>query len=353
MSKQVVKSRKEKVKTVLFKTNEEEIKAAARILSGGGLVAFPTETVYGLGADAFDKDAAKKAYAAKGRPSDNPLIVHVAKFDDLYRLSPKDAVDMEVVRKLADTFWPGPLTIILPKLDVVPKETTGGLDTVAIRMPKDDATLKLIEYSGTLVSGPSANTSGGPSPTSWQHVQNDLDGKIDGIICGNTCSGGIESTVIDLSGIYFKKTGAITILRPGLVTPEMIEEATGLNVEYDAALLKKPEIDADGNINNDPNFRPKAPGMKYKHYSPKAEVILVIGDKDNPKIKEIFEDKIKSGLNGVTIYPDTKNFYASLRSADDEGKNFIIAVLPKDDSSLAFSLLNRALKASGYNIVYL
>ena len=219
------------MKTVLYKTNEEEIKAAARVLSGGGLVAFPTETVYGLGADAFDKDAAKKAYAAKGRPSDNPLIVHVAKFDDLYRLAPGDAVDMEVVRKLADTFWPGPLTIILPKLDIVPKETTGGLDTVAIRMPKDDATLKLIEYSKTLVSGPSANTSGGPSPTSWQHVQKDLDGKIDGIICGGQCSGGIESTVIDLSGIYFKKTDAITILRPGLITPEMIKDATGIRVD--------------------------------------------------------------------------------------------------------------------------
>jgi len=340
------------LKTILFNTTENEIKAAAGIISSGGLIAFPTETVYGLGADAFDKDAAKKAYSAKGRPSDNPLIVHIAKFDDLYRLSPKDAVDMDVVKKLSDAFWPGPLTMILPKLDIVPKETTGGLDTVAIRMPKDEWTLKLIEYSGTLVSGPSANTSGGPSPTKFEHVIKDLDGKIDGIICGKPCEGGIESTVIDLTGIC-NGENIITILRPGLVTPEMIFEITKCEVKYDNALLTSPKLDKAGNISEDKDFKPKAPGMKYKHYSPKAEVTLVVGDKSDKRIEELFEEKKKSGQNGIIIYPDVSSFYASLRSADDDNKDFIIAVLPKDDSSLAFSLQNRALKAAGYNIVYL
>lgn len=341
------------MKTVLYKTTEEDIKAAARVLSSGGLVAFPTETVYGLGADCFDKDAAKKAYAAKGRPSDNPLIVHISKFEDLYRLALKDAVDMPVVKKLADTFWPGPLTMVLPKLSEVPYETTGGLDTVAIRMPNDDATLRFIAYSNTLVSGPSANTSGGPSPTSYEHVKNDLDGKIDGIICGGKCSGGIESTVIDLSALYFKKAECIYILRPGLVTPEMITAATGLECAYDSALLKTPEIDNNGNITDDPNFKPKAPGMKYKHYSPKADVTLLLGDKNSPKIKQLFDEKKNLGLKGVIIYPDSVSFYADLRDADDKALDFVIAVLPSDDSSLAFSLRNRALKAAGYNIVYI
>ncbi|MCQ2553100.1 MAG: threonylcarbamoyl-AMP synthase [Clostridia bacterium] len=339
--------------TVLFRTSENDIRAAAAVLADGGLVAFPTETVYGLGADAFCPTAAQKAYAAKGRPSDNPLIVHIAHLEDLKRLCPKEVAELPMIKKLADTFWPGPLTVVLPKLDCVPKETTGGLDTVAVRMPKDEATLKLIEYSGTLVSGPSANKSGGPSPTSWQHVQKDLDGKIEGILCGNPCDGGIESTVLDLTPLCEgKENPVLSILRPGLITPEMISAVTGLEVSYDAALLAKPKTDEKGNATSDPNFKPKAPGMKYKHYSPNADVTLVIGDAKDKRVEELFKEKTLCG-KGKILCPSMHSFYGDLRDADEEGLDFIIAVLPKDDSSLAFSLMNRAVKAAGYNIIEL
>ena len=237
------------METLLLTTEDKDIKRAADIIKAGGLVAFPTETVYGLGADAFDPDAAKKSYAAKGRPSDNPLIVHIAKTEALYSLAA--SVPQEAL-KLAEAFWPGPLTMVLPKLPKVPDETTGGLNTVAIRMPKSAATLRLIECSGTAISGPSANISGRPSPTSWQHVKNDLFGKIDAIIMGEPCEGGIESTVLDLTD-----PGRPAILRPGLVTPEMIAAVLKTDVSYDPALFAKPS--------EDPAFRPKAPGQKYKH----------------------------------------------------------------------------------------
>ncbi|MBO4861475.1 MAG: threonylcarbamoyl-AMP synthase, partial [Firmicutes bacterium] len=180
------------IETLLLSTEDADLRKAAEIVKNGGLAAFPTETVYGLGADAFSPDSARKAYAAKGRPSDNPLIVHIAKTADMYKVA-KTVPDEAM--KLAEAFWPGPLTMVLPKRDELPGETTGGLDTVAVRMPDSPATLKFIEYSGTAVSGPSANISGRPSPTSWQHVQADLGGRIDAIICGEPCTGGIESTV--------------------------------------------------------------------------------------------------------------------------------------------------------------
>ena len=255
------------LKTLLLTTEERDIKQAAEIIKSGGLVAFPTETVYGLGADAFSAESANKAYSAKGRPSDNPLIVHISKTVDLQRAAsevPKEA------QKLADVFWPGPLTLVLKKHPDMPKETTGGLDTVALRMPDSAVTLKLIEYSGTLVSGPSANISGCPSPTSWQHVQKDLNGKIDAIICGQPCKGGIESTVLDMTDPKNP-----TILRPGLITPEMISAVLNREVLYDPALFKKPNEDTD--------FRPKAPGQKYKHYAPNAEMIIFEGSAEDVK----------------------------------------------------------------------
>ena len=369
------------METILYKTTEEEIRSAAKVLANGGLVAFPTETVYGLGADAFNKDAAKKAYAAKGRPSDNPLIVHIAKFSDLYRLAPKELLDDEasenslgtVVRKLANAFWPGPLTMILPKLPDVPKETTGGLDTVAIRMPKDEWTLKFIEYSGTLVSGPSANTSGYPSPTTWEHVKHDLDSKIDGIICGAASWGGIESTVISLLDL---KEGVIKILRPGLVTPEMISDVTGLEVAYDEALLKKPTLDAKGNAGDDKDFHPMAPGMKYKHYAPKAEMVLLQKSKDDSKetfmckVEAYIEKEMMAGKKIVLVEPSAKSFYADIRKADEEGADLIVATVfdgaefdgaengsgvsgDSENVSLHFSVMNRVLKAAAYNIIEL
>jgi len=324
--------------TILFSTSENDIRKAAKLIAEGGLVAFPTETVYGLGADAFDPKAAEKAYASKGRPSDNPLIVHISRFEDIKRLSPifDEASYKKVLnraKKLSDTFWPGPLTIVVPKLEAVPKETTGGLDTVAVRMPRCDETLKLIEYSETLISGPSANLSGHPSPTSWQHVNQDLDGKIEGIIMGDPCDGGIESTVLNIS------SETLTILRPGLITPEMISAATGEEVEYDPTLFQKPS--------DDPNFHPMAPGQKYKHYAPKAEMHIVPEDKLAARVSE---EKAKGKNVGVIEKPNAKNFFAQLREFDNQDVDIILAAALPDGDSLSFSIMNRVLKSAGYNI---
>lgn len=344
------------METILFEPTNESLRKAADTIKNGGLVAFPTETVYGLGADAFDPDAARKAYAAKGRPSDNPLIVHIAEIDDIYRLVPKEYLSKgdekfgtelgKKIKKLSDAFWPGPLTMVLPKLDAVPKETTGGLDTVAVRMPRSEVTLKFIKESKTLVSGPSANLSGRPSPTSWFHVKHDLDGKIDGIICGDPCEGGIESTVLNLAG------DKPVILRPGLITPEMISAVLDTEVIYDAALLAKPKLDEKGNAADDPDFHPIAPGMKYKHYAPKAEMILFKGSKENTN-KAILDFVKEHGKKDVfVIYEiNPRTFFAQLREADEENKKFIVAAALCDDSSISFSVMNRALKAAGYHIV--
>lgn len=316
------------METFIFSTEENDIKRAAEIIAAGGLVAFPTETVYGLGADAFDPSAAKKAYAAKGRPSDNPLIVHIAEWDDVYRAASEIP---EAAKKLADAFWPGPLTMIFPKLPDVPLETTGGLDTVALRMPKSDPTLRLIRESGTLISGPSANLSGHPSPTSWLHVKQDLDGKIDGIIAGDPCAGGIESTVLDVA--------SMTILRPGLITPEMIAAVTGCEVSYDKALFEKPS--------DDPNYRPMAPGQKYRHYAPKAEMHIVPEEKLSDRIKE---EQAKGRKVGFIRTPEARTFFAKLREFDLEGMDIILVCPLPEGDSLSFSLMNRVLKSSGYNI---
>ncbi len=317
--------------TIYLTTSEADLRRGAEMLAAGGLVAFPTETVYGLGADAFDPEAAKKAYAAKGRPSDNPLIVHIAKFEDIRRLSPD--WNNPLAKKLADAFWPGPLTMILPKLPELPSETTGGLDTVAIRMPRSEASLKFIEYSGTLVSGPSANLSGHPSPTSWEHVKEDLDGRIDAILMGEPCEGGIESTVLDLCG------STLTILRPGLVTPEMISAVTGLDVAYDKALFQKPS--------EDPDYHPKAPGQKYRHYAPRAEMHIVSPEKLE---KRAAEERAKGRRVGIIEKPDAATFFAKLRRFDKEGVDMILAASLPEDSSLSFSVMNRVLKSAGYNI---
>ena len=193
----------------------DKMEEAARIIADGGLVAFPTETVYGLGADALHSEASKKIYAAKGRPSDNPLIVHISKFEDLESIAKEVP---EQARKLSDAFWPGPLTMIVWKNEKVPYETTGGMETVAIRMPNHPIALRLIEQSGCLIAAPSANTSGKPSPTEAQHVKGDLDGKIPMILDGGPVGIGIESTIIDLT------EDTPMILRPGYITKEMLEE---------------------------------------------------------------------------------------------------------------------------------
>lgn len=237
--------------------DQEIIQEAGDILKKGGLVAFPTETVYGLGADALQEEAAKKTYAAKGRPSDNPLIVHIADYEDLRRIAVNIPPETDA---LAAHFWPGPLTMIFQKSDAVPYGTTGGLDTVAVRMPSDPIALLLIKAAGGFVSGPSANTSGRPSPTTAEHVIRDLNGKIDMVIDGGAVDIGVESTILDMT------VSPPMILRPGAVTPEMFGTVIG-PVDIDKTIL-----DAGSGI------RPKAPGMKYRHYAPKARLMIVEGD---------------------------------------------------------------------------
>ena len=245
---------KTKVIKIKDKTRPEdgELLEAAEILRSGGLVAFPTETVYGLGANALDEAAAKKIYAAKGRPSDNPLIAHISSMEELPALVREIP---EAGRKLAEKYWPGPLTMIFPKKDVVPYGTTGGLDTVAVRMPSDPVANRLIKLAGIPVAAPSANTSGRPSPTRAEHVIEDMDGKIEMILDGGQVGIGVESTIVDVSG------PVPTLLRPGAVTLEMLRETLG-QVEVDPAIL--------GPVKGD--VKPKAPGMKYRHYAPKADM---------------------------------------------------------------------------------
>ena len=287
------------MKTIVYKTNEIEdelwIKAAGDILAAGGLVAIPTETVYGLAANSLDEAAAAKIYAAKGRPSDNPLIVHIAELAQMKELASEIP---ETALKLAEAFWPGPLTMILPKKDRVPYGTTGGLETVAIRMPSHPVARKLLQKSELMLAAPSANTSGRPSPTRAEHDYEDLYGKIDMILDDGPVGIGIESTVVDLSGKI------PMILRPGYITREMMEAVVG-EVLVDPAILEE---------NKDKNFRPKAPGMKYKHYAPKGELLLVSGESDKvvKKIKEMAAEKMSEGFRvGIIATDETKGLYES------------------------------------------
>ena len=235
------------------------LEKAGEIIRAGGLVAFPTETVYGLGGDAENREASKKIYAAKGRPSDNPLIVHICELGQLKEIAAEYTDDMQ---KLADAFWPGPLTIIVNSSGLIPHETTGGLDTVAVRFPSHPVANALIRVSGTTIAAPSANTSGRPSPTRASHVKDDLDGKIDMIIDGGPVDIGLESTIVDLT------EDTPTILRPGYITPDDVKRVLG-----------SCRIDP-GITNENPHVRPKAPGMRYRHYAPKAALTIVEGSKE-------------------------------------------------------------------------
>ncbi len=326
--------------TVYLSTTEQDLLKAARILQSGGLAAFPTETVYGLGGNALDPRVSEKIYAAKGRPSDNPLIVHISRMeqlDDLVRELPENA------RRLAEAIWPGPLTMVLPKKDAVPKETTGGLDTVAVRMPANDAALRLIDLCGFPLAGPSANTSGRPSPTMWEHVKHDLDGRIDAVIMGEPCIGGIESTVTDMTGPL------PVILRPGLISPERITEILELPCSYDPAISGRP----------DPALVPRAPGMKYKHYAPKAQMQIFTGpvEKVAAAMQELYRQKSAEGCSvAMLMYKDSgeaaARLFADLRYVDEEQHvDLILAAGLSGGDSLAYSVMNRMLKSAGYNII--
>lgn len=286
------------METIIRKVDKNQIEKeimeqAGRIIREGGLVAFPTETVYGLGANALDEEAAKKTYEAKGRPSDNPLIIHIADISDLNRIVQNIS---NKAMDLAEAFWPGPLTMIFEKSDIVPYGTTGGLDTVAVRMPNDLIARELILEGGGYVSAPSANTSGRPSPTTAKHVEEDMTGRIDMILDGGSVDIGVESTIVDMT------TEPPMILRPGAVTKQMLEEVIG-EVQIDRTLLGEETKEA-----------PKAPGMKYRHYAPKAQLKIVQGTlKDEVHaIKQLAYEKTKKGKKvGIIASTETVSAYTA------------------------------------------
>ena len=332
-----------------------ELAEAAEILKTGGLVAFPTETVYGLGGDALNPEASSKIYAAKGRPSDNPLIVHIADEVDLHKIAKNIP---ESAYKLMDVFWPGPMTLIFQKREVVPDSTTGGLTTVAVRMPSDNVAFELIRRSGVMIAAPSANTSGRPSPTSASHVYEDLNGKIDMIIDGGDCKYGIESTIVDMTG------EVPTILRPGYITKEMLEDVLG-EVAIDPAIM---------GLNKD--TRPKAPGMKYTHYAPKGKMYIVEGDSQkavikciNRLVKERHVAGCKVGIlatrkNASSYEADkvivigarddelmiSSNLYRSLREFDASGVDYIYSE-SFAGTGLGSAIMNRLIKAAGHRVI--
>ena len=329
---------------------------AGKLIAEGELVAFPTETVYGLGGDALDPDASRKIYAAKGRPSDNPLIVHIADFDDMKRVAREVP---EQAKKLADAFWPGPLTMIVWKSDAVPEATTGGMQTVAVRMPNHPVALELIRRSGCLIAAPSANTSGRPSPTEAQHVAEDLSGKIAMILDGGPVGIGIESTIIDLT------EEKPMILRPGYITPEMLSEVLQEEVVIDPGIIAA-----------DDTRKPKAPGMKYKHYAPKAEMIIVDGAQDAVihKINELTAAKRAEGKKVAVIATDeTKNRYDAQvilsmgkRADEDAIAQHLYKILRECDEldvgeiysecfqtpRIGQAIMNRLLKAAGHTVIH-
>lgn len=333
---------------LLSVTSEQDMQEAAKIIASGGLVAFPTETVYGLGADALNPQAVGSVYDAKGRPSDNPMIVHVAHVDDLNRLfdfAKMPEENREWIRILTERFWPGPLTIIGPRTAQVPDRTTGGMDTVGVRMPESKAALQLIEQSGCPIAAPSANISGRPSPTRAKDVVTDMDGRIDAIFMGDDCQVGIESTVLDLTG------DTPMILRPGILTADILSEALGVPVTYDKALSQKP---------GGADFKPKAPGMKYKHYAPKADMMILEGAYTDVKreIERLRREKEREGLKvGSILFEESafrtaaRDFFARLRDLDQAGVDLILAGALSEDDQVGFAVMNRMIKSAGYNII--
>ena len=350
--------------------SKKDIEEAARVLKAGGLVAFPTETVYGLGGNGLSRDASRKIYAAKGRPSDNPLILHVSKIEEV---NPLVESIPEKAKLLMESFWPGPLTVILKKSEIVPRESTGGLDTVALRCPDNALSLALIEKAGFPIAGPSANLSGSPSPTEASHVYHDLAGRIEGILDDGAVGIGVESTILDMSG------DVPTLLRPGAITLEDLTEVLGEKPEVDPTLVGKKMEDG---------FIPKAPGMKYRHYAPKAEMILFCvveekgsEDKISKRIAEYLEEEglkfleeqiaILCAEESKHLYKDlvkkkdislkilgrrneplsmTHNLFRILRECDEEGIGLILSE-GYPEEGIGFALMNRMKKAAGQKII--
>lgn len=328
----------------------EKIKKAAAILANGGLVVFPTETVYGLGANALDQNAVPNIFAAKGRPSDNPLIVHIAKLDTLYDLV------LEVPRKalqLAEAFWPGALTIILKKKDIVPKVTSGGLDTVAVRMPSNAIAKQLILQAGVPVAAPSANLSGKPSPTLAKHCIEDLTGKVDAIIDGGECRYGVESTVISLAG------ETPVLLRPGAVTLEQMQQVIGKIQVHPGVIAYV-----------DNGEKAISPGMKYRHYAPKAKVVIVDADlkqfvafvnasKEEGVFALCFTEEANLLKKPFISYGKSddqlahaKKLFGALREFDERGAKIVYAHCPSE-GGVGLAVYNRLLRAASFEVIKL
>ena len=330
------------------------IEEAAQVIRNGGTVAFPTETVYGLGANALNEDSVKKIFIAKGRPQDNPLIVHVSSKDvsDLVKEVPP------IAQELINRFWPGPLTIILEKKDIIPNVTSANLETIGIRMPNSEIALKLIELSERPIAAPSANISGRPSPTEVERCVEDLNGRVDYIIGGESSDIGVESTIIDCT------VNPPMILRPGGITLEMLKEIDS-NIDIDKALKSKPRAD----------LKPKAPGMKYRHYAPKAHLKIIRGknEKTIEIIKEMLENYIEKNNDVAILTTDenlnkfdkgsvislgsekdlsqiAKHLFEAFRKCDDIGVQYILCQ-GFEEKGVGVAIMNRLSKAAGYDII--
>ncbi|WP_300385528.1 L-threonylcarbamoyladenylate synthase [Clostridium sp.] len=344
-------------KIAIIKDIKKDIKyleEAANIINNGGIVAFPTETVYGLGANALDEVAVEKIFKAKGRPQDNPLIVHVANknIDKLVKDVPK------VARELISKFWPGPLTIILTKKDIIPYRTSANLETVGVRMPGNDIALKIIELAKTPIAAPSANISGRPSPTDIERCIEDLNGRVDYIIGGEQSKVGVESTIVDCT------VNPPIVLRPGGITIEMLQEVCK-DIEIDRAIMRKPEE----------GLKPKAPGMKYRHYAPKAKLKIIKGNQEKTieKINEIVQYYIDNKKTVVILSTEeltkffklgkvislgskenldevARNLFESLRACDDMGADYILCQAFEEEG-LGLAIMNRLNKAAGFDIL--
>ena len=317
-------------KVAIIKDIKKDIKfieEAAQVIKNGGIVAFPTETVYGLGANALNENSVKKIFVAKGRPQDNPLIVHVSSKDvsGLVKKVP------EVAEKLINKFWPGPLTIILEKKDIIPNVTSANLNTIGIRMPNSEIALKLIELSEKPIAAPSANISGRPSPTEVERCVEDLNGRVEYIIGGESSDIGVESTIIDCT------VNPPMILRPGGITLEMLREIDS-NIDIDEALKSKPNE----------NLKPKAPGMKYRHYAEKNNDVAILTTDEN--LDKFDKGNVISLGSEKDLSQIAKHLFEALRKCDDMGVKYILCQ-GFEEKGVGVAIMNRLTKAAGYDIV--
>ena len=335
--------------TKLLGTDEKSINTAAELIRAGEVVGIPTETVYGLGANAFYEDAVRKIFAAKGRPADNPLIVHISSFEEIEPLVTEIPA---LAEKCAEKFWAGPLTMIMPKSDRIPMVTSGGLDTVGIRMPSNKTARAIIKASGCPIAAPSANLSGSPSPTTAQHVFADMNGSIPAIVDGGACGVGVESTVISFEG------DGIRLLRPGFISVEDLKEVTE-NVLVDKGVL---EMLCEG-------AKVRSPGMKYKHYAPKAEVTIIDGSsaefnafcRENAGADDVlmvFTEEDAEGLSqrktilGASDEEQAQHLFDALRGFDEMGAEKVWARCPRK-TGVGLAVYNRLLRAAAFRVIHL